>query len=175
MNLRGVWETDNGPTWLMSYTSINEVLSLMRDLIEQWRAAPEIRNLALDIIKQWNVASRDTRAQALAIATWVQQTIFYVLELPERIQTPGETLRLRAGDCDDMTTLIGALCESIGIPVLIVCMHWDGDWRHVFPAIELPTGLLPLEVTMSDYPVAEVPSAIDWANKRAKSLRLKLA
>lgn len=176
MRTLGSWDSPNGPASLVDFKDIDEELRYLRRLITLYRGNPTIRNLAVQIIQDTQAPSRDKKAQALAIGEWVQQNIYYVHELPERFQDPTETLRLKAGDCDDMTTLIGSLLESIGISSVMVCMKVNGLWSHIYPAARIPEtgGLLPLDATMRfAVPLANNP--IEWAKQRGKNVAIKLA
>ena len=133
----------NGPTWLVEFKDLDEELRFLRKLVTSHRGLPTIRNLATKIITDAEAPMRDKKAQALAIGEWVRENIYYVHELPERFAYPTETLRSKNGDCDDFTTLIGALLESIGIPSILVAMKVNGKWSHIFPAARIGAALLP--------------------------------
>jgi len=190
----GSWDTPNGPTFNVSFSDLDEQLRFLRKMVSgpqvavkdsaghthmlgDFRSHPQIRELALRILKSGHVPQRDKKAQALAIGQWVQDNVYYVHELPERFQTPLETLRLGAGDCDDSTTLICSLLETVGIPSQLVCMQVDGQWKHIFPAaIMQQTGaLLPLDSTVRDIPVTSVTNPCAWAQSRGKAVKIKLA
>lgn len=164
--------SEHGPTWLAEFKDLDDELRFLRKVISAYRMRPQIRDLATKIIDDAGVPMRDKKGQAMAIATWTQENIYYVHELPERFQLPDETLRSKHGDCDDYTTLIGSLIESIGIPSLMVAMSLDGKWAHIFPGAQLPTGLLPLDATnrygLNIHPVAQ-------AHSQGKRVTLKLA
>jgi transglutaminase-like putative cysteine protease len=86
----------------------------------------------------------------------VQDRITYVEEMPERFQTPTTTIAMGYGDCDDFTTLIASLLESIGIESELVGMQWSvpGEgkfYRHIFPRAVVTQGgrvyEIPLDAT----------------------------
>lgn len=175
MRTLGEWQSENGPTKVVDFKTIDDQLRYLRELISTYRQAPSIRNLAVEIIRKADAPIRDRKSQAIAIASWVRANIFYVHELPERFQTPEETLRLKAGDCDDFTTLIGSLLESVGIPTIMVTMSIDGIWSHIFPAARMKWGtLLPLDCTMRSDLTSGI-SPVEWARQRGKNVLLKLA
>lgn len=164
-----------GPATLVEFKDIDEELRYLRSLVTEWRGQPQIRNLAVQIVQDSGAEMRDKKAQALAIASWVQGEIYYIHELPERFQTPAETLRIKAGDCDDSTTLVCSLLESVGIPSQLVCMQINGAWSHIFPAALLTdrATLLPLDTTMRSS-VLEVVNPIEWAKARGKTVAIKV-
>jgi transglutaminase-like putative cysteine protease len=187
MKTLGSWDSENGPTWNVEFRDLDEQLRFLRKmvsgpqvvvngkLIGDYRTHPKIRELALTIIKS-KVAPRDKKSQALAIGQWVQDNIYYVHEMPERFQTPIETLRLAAGDCDDSTVLVCSLLETIGIPSNLVCMQINGVWKHIFPAAVMQNGaLLPLDSTLKDYPVDTATNPTMLTIAQGKQVRIKLA
>jgi hypothetical protein len=175
MNVLGGWQTPNGPHFVARFKNLDEQLHLLREFIAKFRTHPQIRDLAVKIIRDAGAPPKDQRAQALAIGSWVQDNIYYVLELPERFATPLETLRKGAGDCDDFTTLIGALCESIGIPTLMVAMSVNGAWKHIFPAalIGKQKRLLTLDATMR-FPISQEVNPVTLMQEHGKKVLLKI-
>lgn len=172
------YQTKNGPSWLVEFKDIDDEIRFLRNLINRFRVIPLIRNLAVQIVLESGCQQKDKRCQALAIGTWVQDHIYYIHELPERFQYPDETLRLKAGDCDDFTTLIGSLLESIGISCQMVVMKIDGNWAHIFPAARL-TGvngdaLLPLDATLT-IAIRASTNPITVARQRGSMVFVKLA
>ncbi len=175
MRTLGAWPSDHGPSVVVDFKDIDEELRFLRKMVSQFRQSPQVRDLAVKIITDAGVPQRDKREQALALARWVRDNIYYVHELPERFQLPSETLRLKAGDCDDQTTLLGSLLESIGIPSMLVCMEVNGGWAHIFPAAVMQqTGrLLHLDTTAKSGDLAQNP--VKYAQQKGKTIRLKLA
>jgi hypothetical protein len=157
------------------FNSIEEQLIYLRKMIEVYRATTFARLLALNIIKEANVPDRNKAAQAVAIAEWVRKNIRYVNELPETFQTPPRTVKVAAGDCDDHTTLIGSLCESIGIPIEVVGLKVDGVWQHVFPraVLQAPGGKIvrmPLDSTIKDAEIRDFANPVKRLLDRGKKV-----
>lgn len=137
------------------FDDVPRQLDYLRRMVEVYRMTPFARALALQIIRDASVKDHARAEQAIAIAEWVKNNIRYVNELPETFQTPPKTVELGAGDCDDHTTLIGSLCENLGIPVEVVGMKVNGVWQHVFPRaiVQAPGGALlrmPLDSTIKN-------------------------
>lgn len=174
MRQLGAWPSEHGPAVVVDFKDIDEQLRFLRKMVTQFRAAPQIRNLAVEIIRAEGVPSRDKKEQALTLARWVRDKIYYIHELPERFQLPTETLRLKAGDCDDHTTLLASLLESVGIQAMLVCMSIDGGWAHIFPAALMRNGrLLHLDTTAKSGDLGQNP--VKYAQERGKQVSLKLA
>lgn len=158
---------------MADFGSIEEQLTYLRRMIETWRAMTWTRDLAIKIINEAHVPDRNKAAQAVAIAEWVRSNVRYVNELPETFQTPKRTVQAGAGDCDDHTTLIGSLCENLGIPIEVVGLKVDGMWQHVFPRalIETPTKKvlrMPLDSTIRDAEIRELVNPIKRLMDRGK-------
>lgn len=73
-----------------------------------------IRSLATRIVH--DVPSKDRRGELAAIYRWVRDSIRYRFDPRglEWLQAPERTIAERAGDCDDLATLIAALVQSLG-------------------------------------------------------------
>lgn len=159
------------------FGSIPEQLSYLRKMIDVYRATTWARSTAMQIIRDAGCEARNHACFALAIGEAVQQRIMYVREFPERFQTPPNTWRDGAGDCDDFTTLIGSLLEAVGVPVKVVGMKTAPrkgqplKWKHVYPVaqIEGPGGkALPmnLDATLRGVPVRQMANPITRALER---------
>lgn len=86
----------------------------MNHLASTAKRSLPIRELALSLVadlprKAWNL-------EIARLFSFVQHNIRYVKDIRgvETVQTPLRTLQYQAGDCDDMSTLLAALLESIG-------------------------------------------------------------
>jgi len=153
------------------FGSIPEQLTYLRKMIDVYRATTWARTTGMDIIRQAQCPARNHACFALAVGAAVQERIMYVREFPERFQTPPNTWRERAGDCDDFTTLIGSLLEAIGVPVQVVGMKVGGKWRHVYPRAlidgrggkQLP---LNLDATLRGVPIQAMANPIRRALER---------
>lgn len=79
----------------------------------------------------------DKFAEAKAILDWVIKNVRYVRDPVEveLLMTPERTVSIGSGDCDDLSILIAALCESVGIPARFVAVQTreDGNYSHVYP------------------------------------------
>lgn len=189
MDILGGWQSENGPTFEVSFKDLDEELRFLRAGVAKWRGNPQIRDTAMAAIRADNAEMRDKKSQAIAIGQWVQDNIYYVHELPERFATPAETLRTKAGDCDDGAWLIGAMLESVGIPSQLVCMKLCSNmvmfgqsfqscaWKHIFPAAVMQEKgtLLPLDWTLKHYKVRELKNPISVAQEKGQSVTLKIA
>jgi transglutaminase-like putative cysteine protease len=130
-------------------------LAFLRDVATKAGLDPRIRDIALSTLRQAGVEGRDYEKQAGALLAWVQQNILYVNEPGEIIQDPLYTIRQRAGDCDDASTLLASLYEAIRLPWKFVLSGRDkrgvnhryieGDkptpgveWSHIYVQVGWP-------------------------------------
>jgi Transglutaminase-like superfamily len=123
-----------------------------------------VRQKAIDILLARGVPGKDYRGEIDALFRWVQRNVRYTRD-PFRVEVlhaPRRMLELKAGDCDDMTILLGAMVKSIGHPVRIVLTGPNGRRPDLFSHIYLEAGLhgqwIPLDATMP-HPMGWSPRA----------------
>lgn len=115
--------------------------------VAQAKTQADIRHLAERIVAPLSVGvppGGDYTSEALAVCRWVECNIRYVRDINnvEFVRWPRETLKTRAGDCDDMSVLIAALMESIGASCSFGLAGFDGTGSpsHVFCIVDTPYG-----------------------------------
>jgi len=124
--------------------ALNAMAKYASDYKTDWR----IRALALDIVK--NLPSKNYLAEITLIHRFVRDQIRYVRDIRdvETIATPVETLRVMQGDCDDKSTLLACLLESIGVECRFCAVgKQPGLWAHVLTQCLLDGKWLSLETT----------------------------
>lgn len=130
--------------------AIDQTLRMMRQFVRAYRIDPIIRMTALQLIAL--VPERDRIAEIDAVFSFVRDKVRYVCDVldVETLATPLVTLQTRAGDCDDKTTLLAALLESIGFPTrFVIAGYMSSDaFEHVYLEVQEPGGeWLPLDPT----------------------------
>jgi transglutaminase-like putative cysteine protease len=129
----------------------------MRLLVQAGKRHDEVRSAALAIVG--GVAPKDFGGEIAALFDFVQNDIRYTLDPRglEQLHHAEEVLRQRAGDCDDMVILLGAMLESIGHRTKIFAMGFEpgqlthvilkvwyaGRWLALDPTEDQPAGWLP--------------------------------
>lgn len=131
---------------------------------------PKVYALARSVLNRkcggdWCVPERDSLGEIRALFGEVRSRVRYTLDPVDfdAFQTPNKTLELGAGDCDDATSLLGALCRSIGYPVKSRVVHLKGQptWGHIYLVAKLPNGeWIPLDPTVKAPPGWEVPKEL---------------
>lgn len=111
-----------------------ETLRIMSQLVREASCDSTIRNLATAITR--HIENQDFRSEIETCFDYVRSTIRYVMDTVgvERIENPITLLQTRAGDCDDMCTLLAALLESIGHPCRFCAVGYTapGQFEHVY-------------------------------------------
>lgn len=124
-----------------------------------------VRQKAIDILLEKHVRPKDYLAEMKALFEWVQQHIRYTKDTfgVEVLHSAKRMLELRAGDCDDMTILLGAMLEAIGHPVRLVIIGSNPLRHDLFTHIYLDVfhkgRWIPLDATMP-YPMGWAPKTI---------------
>lgn len=106
---------------------IRATLKIMSSLVKESKSAMPIRELALSLTS--DLRQKDYAGELKRIHRFVRDNIRYIKDIHgvETIQTPEQTLRLGAGDCDDKSTLVASLLESIGHPTRFLAVGFGGD------------------------------------------------
>jgi hypothetical protein len=131
------------------------------DLIKQGAKDFYVRQTAIDILLQRGIKPKDYLGEIKALFEWVQQNVRYTKDTfrVEILHSARRMLELRAGDCDDMAILLGAMLEAIGHPVRLVLTGPDPLRLRLFTHIYLEVfhkgRWIPLDTTM--------PHSMGWA------------
>ncbi len=144
-----VVQVSNGPDGLgHALGSVKKMARLARAGAHSYA----IRSLATRITR--NVPSKDKRGELVALYRWVRDNIRYRHDPRglEWIQSPERTVEERAGDCDDIGTLLSALAQSIGFSMMYRTVgptvhnqqhvsteaQCEGEWVSLDPVLEPP-------------------------------------
>jgi len=124
-----------------------------------------VRQKAIDILLEKPVKPKDYLGEIQALFEWVQRHIRYTKDTfqVEVLHSARRMLELRAGDCDDMTILLGAMLEAIGHPVRLVLSGPDplkpDLFTHIYLEVFHKGRWIPLDATMP-YPMGWAPSTV---------------
>jgi len=113
-----------------------------------------VRQKAIDILLERGVPAKDYLGEIDALFRWVQRHVRYTKD-PFRIEvlhSARRMLELKAGDCDDMTIVLGALIKSVGHQVRIVLTGPDplrpDLFSHIYLEARHHDQWIPLDATM---------------------------
>jgi len=136
-------------------TGVLETLAQMRKMVNQSRVSPQIRQTATQAV--FLTPEKDEWSEVNALFSLVRDNVRYVKDIydVETLSTPEKTLEGRIGDCDDQTTLLAALLESVGYPTRFVVAGYHGpDYEHVYLQTWAGDGWINLDPTE--------PNAMGW-------------
>lgn len=129
---------------------VKQTLYLMARLTRQYRSNPYITTQARLALR--NVSGKNFKGEAAALLRYVQNAIRYTQDPVdvEHLTAPDILLRdVRAGDCDDMSLLLGTLLQAVGHPVRYVAVGFDydppGELTHVFVQTRIGNAWLSLD------------------------------
>lgn len=131
------------------------------ELIKQGTKDFYVRQTAIDILLQKGVRPKDYLGEIKALFEWVQDNIRYTKD-PFRVEvlhTARRMLQLRAGDCDDMSILLGSMLEAIGHPVRLVVSGPDPLQPRLFTHIYLQVYLQGRWISLD----ATMPYSMGWS------------
>ncbi len=138
---------------------------LIAGLIQDGARDFYVRQKAIQILRLYQVPAKDRWGEVRALFDWVQRNIRYTRDIyqVELLHTARRMLDLKAGDCDDMTILLGAMLKSIGYPVRIALTGFRPDrphaYSHVYPEVYVPGRWIALDATMQR-PMGWAPPAL---------------
>lgn len=119
----------------------------MVKLTRQFRRDPGVMQVARDLVK--DLPQYDRMGEVKALHAFVRDSIRYTGDPAntELLQTPKATLEMQTGDCDDKSTLLAALLQSIGMPARFVAVGFtpQNQYSHVLVETRSGKGWMPLE------------------------------
>jgi transglutaminase-like putative cysteine protease len=132
-----------------------------------------VRQKAIQIFREQAIRPKDRRGEVCALFEWVQQNIRYTRDIfrVELLHSARRMLELRAGDCDDMTIVLGAMLVSTGHPVRLILAGFRPErphsYSHVYPEVNVAGRWVPIDAS-TDRPIGFEPPAL-W--KRVCEIR----
>lgn len=146
------------------YAGTMETAQHMKALIRAGSKDFYVRQKAIDILLERGIRPKDYRGEIKALFEWVQRNVRYTKD-PFRVEvlhSARRMLELRAGDCDDMAILLGAMLQSVGHPVRLVLTGPDLLRPRLFTHVYLEAyhrgRWIALDATMP-YPMGWAPRA----------------
>lgn len=115
-------------------TGIYQTLRLMRTLADEGSRNLAVRQAAISAI--YLTPEKNEFHEAETLFNLVRDCIRYVRDIHgvETLCTPEKTLAQRVGDCDDQTTLLAALLQSVGYQTRFVIAGYSNPQmaEHVY-------------------------------------------
>lgn len=121
-------------TYSNGLRGVAQTIAIMRQLVRLGRVDPAIRKAAISIT--FLCPQKSEYREVNALFEYVQKAIRYTQDIldVETLSTPFKTLLQQVGDCDDQSTLLAALCETIGYPTRFVVAGYQdaSSVEHVY-------------------------------------------
>jgi transglutaminase-like putative cysteine protease len=127
---------------------VRETMYLMAKLARQGRSAPEVMKCARALTAR--VPQKSWRGEIEALYEFVRDRVRYTMDPVdvELVTSPQRLLEIRQGDCDDKSTLLAALLESVGHPARFHAIGFEPQsLEHVYVEARDGAGWLPLDTT----------------------------
>jgi transglutaminase-like putative cysteine protease len=124
-----------------------------------------VRQQAIQIFRAYGVRPKDRFGEVYALFDWVRRNVRYTRDIfrVELLHSARRMLELRAGDCDDMTILLGAMLMSTGHPIRLVLAGFRPNkphvYSHIYPEVHVRGRWLPIDATMHR-PIGWAPPAL---------------
>ena len=124
-----------------------------------------VRQKAIEVFRAYDVKAKDRMGEVCALFDFVKRNIRYTRDIfrVELLHSARRMLELRAGDCDDMTILLGSMLLSTGHPVRLVLAGFRPDrphaYSHIYPEVNVRGRWMAVDATM-DKPIGWAPPAL---------------
>ena len=124
-----------------------------------------VRQKAIEIFRAYDVKAKNRMGEVCALFDFVKRNIRYTRDIfrVELLHSARRMLELRAGDCDDMTILLGAMLLSTGHPVRLVLAGFGPNrphaYSHIYPEVNVHGRWIAVDATM-DKPIGWAPPAL---------------
>jgi hypothetical protein len=121
---------------------VEQTINQMRQLIDEALRDPSFIRWATDVVR--GVPAFDDAAEAEALYNWVRANIRFTKDPvnKEKLYPPTELLKIRAGDCDDISMLMGATLMAVGYPARLMTVAASPgapeQFSHVYVEGEVP-------------------------------------
>jgi transglutaminase-like putative cysteine protease len=124
-----------------------------------------VRQKAIEIFRAYGVRPKDRFGEVCALFDFVKRNIRYTRDIfrVELLHSARRMLELRAGDCDDMTILLGAMLMSTGHPVRLILAGFRRNrphaYSHIYPEVNVRGRWVAIDATV-DQPIGWAPPAL---------------
>lgn len=124
-----------------------------------------VRQKAIEVFRTYDVKAKNRMGEVAALFDFVKRNIRYTRDIfrVELLHSARRMLELRAGDCDDMTILLGAMLLSTGHPVRLVLAGFRPNqphaYSHIYPEVNVRGRWMAVDATMNK-PIGWAPPAL---------------
>src|SRR5215204_2609333 len=124
-----------------------------------------VRQKAIEVFRTGGVQPKNRMGEVCALFDFVKRNVRYTRDIfrVELLHSARRMLELRAGDCDDMTILLGAMLLSTGHPVRLVLAgfrkHKPHSYSHIYPEVNVSGRWIAIDATV-DKPIGWSPPVV---------------
>lgn len=124
-----------------------------------------VRQKAIEIFRMYGVRPKDRFGEVRALFDWVRRNIRYTRDIfrVELLHSARRMMELQAGDCDDMTILLGAMLMSTGHPVRLILAGFRPNkphaYSHIYPEVYVRGRWIPMDAS-AERPMGWSPPAL---------------
>ena len=142
-----------------------ETARIIAELIAEGAKDFLVRQKAIAIFRECSVPPKDKWGEIVSLFEWTRKKIRYTRDIfeVETLHTARRMLDLRAGDCDDMTILLGAMLKATGHPVRLCLAGFRRGfphlYSHIYPEVRIGKRWIAIDATMH-HPIGWAPPAI---------------
>lgn len=134
-----------------------QTIARIRKLVHQGMTDQFVNRSAIQIVRGAGIQQFDFAGEVKAIYEWVKQNIRFTKDIAgiETLRTAREILLVRAGDCDDINSiLLSSLLATIGHDVRLVTISSDPEaprvFSHIYIEVEMGGQWVPLDSARRD-------------------------
>ena len=124
-----------------------------------------VRQKAIQIFRTYRIKPKNRLGEVCALFDFVKRNIRYTRDIfkVELLHSARRMLELRAGDCDDMTILLGAMLLSTGHPVRLILAGFRRNrphaYSHIYPEVNVGGRWIAIDATV-DKPMGWAPPVV---------------
>lgn len=149
-----------------------QTIKLMRQLVDAALRDPSIIRLATDIVR--HIPAFDDLSEVRGAYDWVKSNIRFTKDPvnKEKLYPPAELLKIRAGDCDDISMMLGTLVMALGYPARLITVSANSSspdqFSHVYVEAQVHGSWIPMDAARAGAEFGVEPPF--YYRKRAWSL-----
>jgi Transglutaminase-like superfamily len=143
---------------------VEQTIQQIRGLVDEALRDPQIIRTATDIVR--GVPAFDDYAEARALYDWVHRNIRFTKDPvnKEKLYPPAELLKIRAGDCDDISMLLGTFLMAVGYPARLVTVaaveSAPDQFSHVYVEGQINGAWIPMDPARYDSEFGVAPPQV---------------
>lgn len=138
---------------------------IIAQLVQEGAKDFYVRQKAIQVFRAYRVKPKNRMGEVCALFDFVKRNIRYTRDIfrVELLHSARRMLELQAGDCDDMTILLGAMLMSTGHPVRLILAGFRPNkphaYSHIYPEVNVRGRWIAIDATV-DKPIGWAPPVL---------------